>query len=106
MRLLLGVGAYLHISSGRWQWRCDDVHAVVELRDRRTHVTLLQMPAELAVVALLHYGGQAQLVAALVPRVPELRTGRGPRASDTGQPRLRGAEKRHLRGRNRPKATI
>lgn len=95
------MGAYLHIHSGRWQWRIEEA-ATVTLRDARTHAVLLELPAELVAIALLHYGGQAQLTAALVPRVPELRTGRGPRAADTGQPRLRGAENRRLRGRKGP----
>jgi len=99
----MGVRAYLHIHSGRWQWRCDDAWATVELRDVTTHRTLLAMPAALAVAALLHYGGQAELTAALLPALPVLT--REPGRHDTGQPRLRGAQNRQLRGRKRPQDT-
>jgi hypothetical protein len=100
--LVMGVRAYLHIHSGRWQWRCDDEWATVELRDAMTHRTLLTMPAALAVAALLHYVGQAELTAAILPAAL-LPPRPGPTALDTGgQPRLRGAENRRLRGRKRP----
>jgi len=94
---------YLHVHSGRWQWTVDDADATVELREVGTHRTILELPAALVAVVLMHYYGGAELAAALAPALAQLprRSAPGPHA--LGQPRLRGqdAEKRRLRGRKR-----
>lgn len=89
---------YLHIISGGWQWPIEDA-AIVELRDTVTKATVAELPAALVIAALAHYVGQAALTRELLPRAPAWPQLRGPGPQDTGQPRLRGAENRRLRGR-------
>lgn len=58
---------YLHIQSGRWQWRIE-LDGVASLRDLFTHETLAEFPVPLVVHALAHLDTGARLTAAHLAR--------------------------------------